>query len=217
MKFHCPNCKLPGSIDDARVPEQGVHAECPQCKTRFLIKRESNPDLPKERSEPARPPVRERSLAEPPISSREAARSPAPETTRPNASKGNKAVLIAAALLMLVIVGIIAAIAIPRSPGSLMRDPDTEAIYEIRNAKMLVDHYCIVNGVLPETLEQAEYRPPQSIDVRFAERDGYRYTIVSAHRDGDKEYAMTGNSPDVLCRSKGDTGGFRTVVHDEAR
>jgi type II secretory pathway pseudopilin PulG len=44
MKFSCPNCNLAGSIDDARVPEQGLYADCPKCKTRFLIKKEPTPE-----------------------------------------------------------------------------------------------------------------------------------------------------------------------------
>jgi hypothetical protein len=215
MKFHCPNCKLTGSIDDARVPDQGLYAGCPHCKTRFLIKKEVSPDLAPEQPEPARP-AQGRSLAEPSIAVREAVSGLDSETPRPRAVGGSK-MIWAAALLLVLIAGIIAAIAIPKSPGTGARDHNAAAMYEIRSAKMLVDHYCIINGLLPETLEQADYHHPQLIDIRFTERSGYRYTIVAAHRYGDTEYALTGNSPDVLSRSKGDTGAFRTIVHDEAR
>ncbi len=44
MKFSCPNCNLAGNIDDARLPEQGLYAGCPKCKTRFLVKKEPSPD-----------------------------------------------------------------------------------------------------------------------------------------------------------------------------
>lgn len=39
MKFECPCCKKQGQIDDSKVPDVGVYANCPDCKTRFLISR----------------------------------------------------------------------------------------------------------------------------------------------------------------------------------
>ncbi len=38
MKFECPNCKKAGAIEDSKVPDGGVYANCPNCQTRFLIK-----------------------------------------------------------------------------------------------------------------------------------------------------------------------------------
>jgi len=55
MKFSCPNCNLAGSIDDAKLPEQGLYAGCPKCKTRFLVKKEPKPELPPEPPPPVRP------------------------------------------------------------------------------------------------------------------------------------------------------------------
>ena len=40
MNFECPNCKKSGQIEDFKVPEAGVSAICPQCKCKFLVKRD---------------------------------------------------------------------------------------------------------------------------------------------------------------------------------
>lgn len=40
MDFACPNCKLAGKIDDARIPDTGLSAGCPKCHERFLVKKE---------------------------------------------------------------------------------------------------------------------------------------------------------------------------------
>jgi predicted Zn finger-like uncharacterized protein len=40
MKFECPSCKKSGQVDDSKIPEVGVYANCPQCNSKFLIKRE---------------------------------------------------------------------------------------------------------------------------------------------------------------------------------
>lgn len=40
MNFACPSCSLAGQIDDAKLPEQGLYATCPKCKTRFLVRLE---------------------------------------------------------------------------------------------------------------------------------------------------------------------------------
>ncbi len=48
MEFNCPNCKLAGSIDDAKLPEEGRYAVCPKCKERFLVKREVVGSTPRE-------------------------------------------------------------------------------------------------------------------------------------------------------------------------
>lgn len=45
MKFECPNCKKAGQVDDAKVPENGLYANCPQCSTKFLIKRATPKDF----------------------------------------------------------------------------------------------------------------------------------------------------------------------------
>lgn len=37
MKFECPTCKLSGKIDDEKLAGQSIYANCPKCKTRFLI------------------------------------------------------------------------------------------------------------------------------------------------------------------------------------
>lgn len=44
MKFECPNCNKFGNVDDSKVPEDGLYANCPNCNTRFLIKK-PNPDF----------------------------------------------------------------------------------------------------------------------------------------------------------------------------
>lgn len=45
MRFECPNCKKSGQVDDSKVPDSGVYATCPQCSTKFLIKREIHKDF----------------------------------------------------------------------------------------------------------------------------------------------------------------------------
>jgi len=40
MDFECPNCKLAGKIDDAKIPNTGLYAGCPKCHERFLVKKE---------------------------------------------------------------------------------------------------------------------------------------------------------------------------------
>lgn len=45
--FACPECRLEGKIADARLPEQGLMATCPRCKTRFPVRR-AVPDMPSE-------------------------------------------------------------------------------------------------------------------------------------------------------------------------
>lgn len=42
MKVQCPNCKAVYNIDDSKVPEKGVKASCPKCKTRFTLKKLTN-------------------------------------------------------------------------------------------------------------------------------------------------------------------------------
>ncbi|MRS02272.1 hypothetical protein EG832_03430 [bacterium] len=37
MKFECPTCKLLGKIDDEKLAGQSIYANCPKCKSRFLI------------------------------------------------------------------------------------------------------------------------------------------------------------------------------------
>lgn len=37
--FACPQCNLDGKIADAKLPEQGLMATCPRCKTSFPVKR----------------------------------------------------------------------------------------------------------------------------------------------------------------------------------
>jgi Tfp pilus assembly protein PilE len=44
MDFACPNCKLAGKIEDAKVPDAGLSAGCPKCHERFLVKREPPPE-----------------------------------------------------------------------------------------------------------------------------------------------------------------------------
>lgn len=213
MKFHCPDCSLAGSIDDERVPEQGLYASCPQCKTRFLIKKDVAPACPPGRLEPARP-APGSSAAGQAIAQLQTVTGHDPDPARRRSGAAGKMILAAAVLL---VAGIIAAIAIPRSHADPVKDSNTLAINEIRNAKMVVDHYFVINGALPESLEQTDYRPPQLVDIRFAERDGVRYTIVAAHRNGDMEYAMKGNTPAVLARAKGSTGEFLPITPEPAR
>lgn len=57
MKFQCPNCNLGGSIDDHKVPENGITAACPKCGEHFLVKKEAPPDpSPDFTSPPVAPP-----------------------------------------------------------------------------------------------------------------------------------------------------------------
>lgn len=39
VQFSCPSCKHHGSVPDKRVPEKGLNATCPKCKTKFIIKK----------------------------------------------------------------------------------------------------------------------------------------------------------------------------------
>lgn len=42
MRFECPSCKKPGQVDDAKIPESGVYAVCPDCSERFRIQKPSD-------------------------------------------------------------------------------------------------------------------------------------------------------------------------------
>lgn len=39
MKAECPECKIGYTIDDAKIPDAGIHGRCPKCKTRFFIQK----------------------------------------------------------------------------------------------------------------------------------------------------------------------------------
>jgi len=41
VHFSCPGCSLAGRIATARVPEEGLFATCPKCKTGFPVKRDA--------------------------------------------------------------------------------------------------------------------------------------------------------------------------------
>jgi len=45
MNIECPNCKKTGQVDDAKIPEPGVHAVCPQCNEKFLVKLDKPKDF----------------------------------------------------------------------------------------------------------------------------------------------------------------------------
>ena len=45
MHFECPNCKKSGQVDDSKIPVTGMHATCPQCNNKFLIKPEAPKDF----------------------------------------------------------------------------------------------------------------------------------------------------------------------------
>ena len=45
MNFKCPSCNKSGTIDESTVPDSGMYANCPDCKTRFLIKKEVPKDF----------------------------------------------------------------------------------------------------------------------------------------------------------------------------
>jgi predicted Zn finger-like uncharacterized protein len=45
MNIECPNCKKTGQVDDAKIPVSGVHAVCPQCNEKFLVKLDKPKDF----------------------------------------------------------------------------------------------------------------------------------------------------------------------------
>jgi Tfp pilus assembly protein PilE len=334
MKFSCPDCKLTGSIDDARLPEQGLYANCPKCKTRFLVRKTPGPDMPPDDFHSSRPPAgslpdvrtgtnREnaeavkKDSARPQSSERiSAGRSARPSTARisDNLAKfiGNnsdkyiekfdrfnsvdnggfaatwhwpaffvpfwwliyrkqylwavltfilsfvplvgilshfafgltgyyiyygyskrklleinllpsemsKAVEIARAggvnnlawvvapLIGIAVAGILAAIAIPQFAAYRVKAYNSVAVQELTKAKAYVDDYYRLNNTYPETLEEANYPKKEKVDVHISFQDADKYIIMSSHQNGDKEYAVTSDSPDLLCRSKKDQGDF---------
>ncbi len=48
MKIQCPNCKTKYKIDDARIPDKGVHSRCKKCQTKFFVKKEAKPSEKKQ-------------------------------------------------------------------------------------------------------------------------------------------------------------------------
>jgi type IV pilus assembly protein PilA len=333
MKFSCPNCNLEGNIDDAKVPEQGIHAGCPRCKTRFLVKKESTPDpppglpentspatssspeaqMPTGRENPeaenggsARPQSGERPTGARSFRSASAAGSAdlinfigknsdkyvrrfAAFNTAGNDSFAatwhwpaflvpfwwllyrkqyswailafficfipfggllsmiafgltgnyiyytyskrklleisalpseiskavemaraggvNNLIWVLAPLLGIFFLGILSAIAIPQFHSYRIKAYNATAITELRNAKTSVDNYYVEHRVYPDTLEQANYKKPEKVDVHFSELQADKYTIVSLHQNGDKEYAARSDSSSLLYRSKKDEAG----------
>lgn len=41
MKVMCPQCEAVYQIDDARIPNEGIHGRCPKCNERFFIRKEN--------------------------------------------------------------------------------------------------------------------------------------------------------------------------------
>jgi type IV pilus assembly protein PilA len=333
MKFSCPNCNLAGSIDDAKVPEHGIQAGCPRCKTRFLVKKDPIPDPPSDLPENTRPttgsspeaqslPSRgtpeamnggsaqprsgerptsarsfrstsaassadlinfigknsdkyvrkfaafnaagndgfaatwhwpaflvpfwwliyrkqyswaalvfflsfipfvgflsmfalgltgnyiyytysKRKLLE--ISALPSEMSKAVEMAR--AGGVNNLLWVLVPLFGIAIMGILAAIAIPQFAAYRMKAYNATAITELRNAKTSVDNYYVEHRVYPDTLEQVNYKKPEKVDVHFSELQADKYTIVSAHQNGDKEYAAKSDSSSLLYRSRRDQAG----------
>ncbi len=67
MKVKCPKCGAAAQVDATKVPEQGAHAKCPSCGSRYLIKKHPHQTQPQPyKSTTPRPPSGARPAYVPP-------------------------------------------------------------------------------------------------------------------------------------------------------
>ncbi|WP_223913314.1 DUF2628 domain-containing protein [Geobacter sp. AOG1] len=113
----------------------------------------------------------------------------------------NNVALVLVPLIGIALLGIIAAIAIPQFAAYRTKSFNAAALSELKNARTCVDTYYAEHKVYPDSLEQANFRKTQDIDVHFNDVATDKYTLVAMHPKGDKEFAAKSDVPDLLCRS----------------
>lgn len=116
-----------------------------------------------------------------------------------NAGKrNNKAVMVvvvamAACFFGIVVLGIVAAIAIPQYAEHRSRGGDALARGELMKARFACESYLETNGCYPESLEQAGFKPTGDATVKYERESDECYSITAVHQNGRRIFAVTSN------------------------
>ena len=113
----------------------------------------------------------------------------------------NNIALVLVPFIGIAMLGIIAAIAIPQYASYRAKSANAAAIAELRKAETCVDTYYAEHHAYPDSLEQANYTKMQDIDVHFNDIAADKYTLVAAHRKGDREFEAKSDETGLLYRS----------------
>jgi len=106
-------------------------------------------------------------------------------------------------LVCLVIVGILAAIAIPKSSSYRLKAFNSAAKSDLKNCKTQAEAYFAVNMTYPVRAEQLSCGVSNKVTVYYMALDsGDDYLIISYHDDGDEAYSASPDSSVIRQKSK---------------
>lgn len=120
---------------------------------------------------------------------------------------------IAVVVVLLIIGGIIAAIAIPQFSDYRMRGYNQAAESDLRNTSTCLEAFLSEHNAYPNSLEEGNCRV-LSDDVTLTyniEQDG-GFTLMSQHKSGDKIYAKSSREPEIYFKDKNESAAsFRKL------
>jgi len=98
-------------------------------------------------------------------------------------------------MIVIAIIGILVAIAIPQFKTYKVRGYNALAVYDLKNASIgqeayYVDHRTYTNDLA--TLAAYGFRQTQRVTVQVPSNDDNSYKITAMHHNGDKIYTLTG-------------------------
>jgi type IV pilus assembly protein PilA len=97
-------------------------------------------------------------------------------------------------MIVIAIIGILAAIAVPQFSAYRMKGCNTGAKSDVKNASIAQQAYYVDNRTYTSSVDDltaAGYRPTQDVTLTASGNDD-AYTITGYHGSGDKTYTLTG-------------------------
>jgi len=97
-------------------------------------------------------------------------------------------------MIVIAIIGILAAIAIPQFDSYRKRGYNSGAIWDVKNAATAQESYYVDYRAYTGTLNQLDgygLSSTENVDLTLTANDE-SYTLVSYHSSGDKTYTLTG-------------------------
>lgn len=127
-------------------------------------------------------------------------------------STGLLILLLVSGFILVVMLGIVSAISIPRLSAARACDCNAVALRNAAGVKKAAESFFSRNGVYPDTVAQLDFKADEGVSVNLVKTGERSCTLVVAHVDGSGEFVACPGDERIFFRARSHPGdGFVPV------